>query len=1186
MALAASIAPLASAQTYSEAEPNESRATATLIPPGAGAGMQPGETIGGLSTGNSTTTAGNGSADYFRLRIGTAPLAIYKQKIVVTNGTATQNYGVSLRGYSQTAAGVISTTSDASVASNSTVTAPRFITWYGFGKGEFVNLRIDGASTTTANYSAELTRSTVTPQSTTHVFGAGPITISSLTAGASTTDFWVYDANLDPVATFGNDDNTVLGGGTGSGGLSIATRNLSPGTYYVAISTFNLANDQPSPFDERGSTLMNVWSDPGAVSNSASSVNQNVNFTISDGSFTETVPLTKVEAYDVAWAQFTVGAAQNILATPSVTPAPLVPGANAVFSLTVTRAPTPPNTITSATFDLSPLGLASSVQLFDDGAHSDGAAGDGVYAVQMLVPNTAPPGSLALSYNVTDNGGRSTSGSTPVTVSPVVPSNDDCSNPIVLTGGSLPYAATIGINLATADGPISCSTAAAMNNGIWYQYTPSANCIFAMRETGSRDVAFVVYTGGCGFSGTEVFCDTGDTDANFPMTAGTTYWILVGTPGSASTGANDAFALTFDCGAAPTPPINDNCGGAITLVPSASFVVAQNVGGATEDNLTSCITTPGVNGARNGVWYTYTTGAQDQLARLYRGNDGQFISAAIYTGPCIGPEVACLNLGTVTPGTGVPLHRNTTYSFMIHRRTGYAAADATFQFVFNIENYPNVSNPDCATATVVSSLPFVQSQNNILAFDDPTLNACPNSALGNAAGASGVWYAYTPAQPTIVKVEETSAQDAAVAAFEGSCGGVRVMCSQTDTDTSGSNIFRANPGVTYYIFVGRQSSGLPAAADTLDVSITGVVVPAAPSNDECANATVITSVPFSDNLSNAMAADESFKAVCARGTISNLTRNGVWYRYTNGPTAAAAIMAESTSQDAMIAAYKGVCGTLVPVMCTDDPESNNYLYMEPNTTYTILVAHAFDFPSQGTETLSFTFDLAPTVTAPPANDNCATARYLKAFPFNSTELPLAANHEPDTACSGAAVLQATNGVWYRIDGGAAGFTLSVTETVSSPNVMYALYEGVCNGPEIGCQTTDTARTFALAPNTSYYLLVARESNSDYTLGATQPNLTITAAAGTAGACCTGTACVATNIEGCTAGFIPGATCDAGNPVACCPANINGVGGVTVQDIFDFLGFYFSQNPAADFNGNGAITVQDIFDFLAAYFAGC
>jgi hypothetical protein len=54
----------------------------------------------------------------------------------------------------------------------------------------------------------------------------------------------------------------------------------------------------------------------------------------------------------------------------------------------------------------------------------------------------------------------------------------------------------------------------------------------------------------------------------------------------------------------------------------------------------------------------------------------------------------------------------------------------------------------------------------------------------------------------------------------------------------------------------------------------------------------------------------------------------------------------------------------------------------------------------------------------------------------------------------------------------------------------------------------------------------------------------------------------------------------------CPGDFNGSGAVSVQDIFDFLAAYFSNDPDADVNASGSITVQDIFDFLAAYFTPC
>jgi uncharacterized membrane protein len=54
----------------------------------------------------------------------------------------------------------------------------------------------------------------------------------------------------------------------------------------------------------------------------------------------------------------------------------------------------------------------------------------------------------------------------------------------------------------------------------------------------------------------------------------------------------------------------------------------------------------------------------------------------------------------------------------------------------------------------------------------------------------------------------------------------------------------------------------------------------------------------------------------------------------------------------------------------------------------------------------------------------------------------------------------------------------------------------------------------------------------------------------------------------------------------CAADFNGTGGVSVQDIFDFLSAWSAADPSADFNAVGGVTVQDIFDFLTAWSNGC
>lgn len=94
-----------------------------------------------------------------------------------------------------------------------------------------------------------------------------------------------------------------------------------------------------------------------------------------------------------------------------------------------------------------------------------------------------------------------------------------------------------------------------------------------------------------------------------------------------------------------------------------------------------------------------------------------------------------------------------------------------------------------------------------------------------------------------------------------------------------------------------------------------------------------------------------------------------------------------------------------------------------------------------------------------------------------------------------------------------------------------------------------------------------------------------------GACCTGIACGVIAANACSGTFRgPDTACtpfgDPDNRTTCCAANFNGQGGVTVQDVFDYLQAFFAGTPTADFNGSGAITVQDVFDLLAGFFNGC
>jgi hypothetical protein len=96
----------------------------------------------------------------------------------------------------------------------------------------------------------------------------------------------------------------------------------------------------------------------------------------------------------------------------------------------------------------------------------------------------------------------------------------------------------------------------------------------------------------------------------------------------------------------------------------------------------------------------------------------------------------------------------------------------------------------------------------------------------------------------------------------------------------------------------------------------------------------------------------------------------------------------------------------------------------------------------------------------------------------------------------------------------------------------------------------------------------------------------------AGACCIGLGCTSTTPTVCAGltGQYRGDNAPCQLPVnslpACCPANFNTTGGLTIQDCFDFLTAYFAGDPRADFDGSTSISVQDVLDYFGAFFTGC
>lgn len=167
--------------------------------------------------------------------------------------------------------------------------------------------------------------------------------------------------------------------------------------------------------------------------------------------------------------------------------------------------------------------------------------------------------------------------------------------------------------------------------------------------------------------------------------------------------------------------------------------------------------------------------------------------------------------------------------------------------------------------------------------------------------------------------------------------------------------------------------------------------------------------------------------------------------------------------------------------------------------------------------------------------------------------------------------------------GAAGTSSVITPTLYRAVDRYAntvsLRSAFVGLPAAGAWTLRIADTAAFDTGTlvSWRLLVDRAAGDSC-----QTNL---------GACCIGTTCTMLSPAGCVGpnrrftGIATGCNAAGNTQFPCCVADFSQSGGVTLQDLFDFLSAYFAADLAADINGGG-ITVQDIFDYLSAYFGGC
>jgi hypothetical protein len=248
------------------------------------------------------------------------------------------------------------------------------------------------------------------------------------------------------------------------------------------------------------------------------------------------------------------------------------------------------------------------------------------------------------------------------------------------------------------------------------------------------------------------------------------------------------------------------------------------------------------------------------------------------------------------------------------------------------------------------------------------------------------------------------------------------------------------------------------------VSLTAPTALAQPPNDDFANATVITDLPFSTTEDTTQAtADPTDPIEC-------VNNGSVWFALT--PTSNLWIEADTFGSDynTVLSAWTGTQGALSLVACNDDapfdgPQSKITFQATGGTTYYFMVALCCGSGGNGGGNLRFSVNQL----FPPANDDFEDATPIPSLPFSDTADLTAATIQPSESSLGCTF---QNTAWY-------SFTLATTEFVAASSQQYGVGLGAYTGTsltnltQVGCSQFPFSQpvVFRAQANATYYFQV-------------------------------------------------------------------------------------------------------------------
>src|ERR1051326_7058490 len=194
---------------------------------------------------------------------------------------------------------------------------------------------------------------------------------------------------------------------------------------------------------------------------------------------------------------------------------------------------------------------------------------------------------------------------------------------------------------------------------------------------------------------------------------------------------------------------------------------------------------------------------------------------------------------------------------------------------------------------------------------------------------------------------------------------------------------------------------------------------AAPANDDCSNAIVVFSVPFTNTQSTVGATNTGDPIPSCAIDFASTPHfgSGVWYKYTAVADGALFVDSFGSDFDTIIGVYSGVCGSLTEAGCNDDVfawtngNSRAAIRVSTGVPYYILVGGYNAAAGNLVLHVSFTNSVLP-------NDQCSGAHLILGTSYTNTQSTATATSSGDPAPDCVATFG--NGLWYRYSPPAPG----------------------------------------------------------------------------------------------------------------------------------------------------------------------